>query len=205
MVPPELKETIARYVRLEQDISALVVQRSTVACARCPKICCRPDVGQQALESWWLREVSRQAHGRWWPDDWRTRQQCVALTDSGCMLTAGKPMICWSFVCDLYTEVYDDLWDAAFYSFLADLLWEVGQLTRRLHLEHATEQDALTHARTIDARVTWGRRLLDEARGLVDGSLDEIGRHQLLLSLLCRVPRFFRATTQRSIMARLDR
>ena len=203
MVPPELKDVIAAYARLEQDIGELVARRSAVACARCEKICCRPDVGEQALESWWLREVGRQAHGRWWPDDWRNGDQCAALTETGCMLTAGKPMICWSFVCDLYTEVYEDLWDAAFYSFLADLLWEVGQLTKKLHLEYATEEQALTHVNKITARVAWGRELLEEARHLVDGTLDEVGRHKLLLSLLCRVPRFFRATTQRSLLSRL--
>ncbi len=203
MVPPELKDVIAAYARLEQDIGALVKRRSAVACARCEKICCRPDVGEQALESWWLREVGRQAHGRWWPDDWRTRDQCAALGDTGCTLTAGKPMICWSFVCDLYTEVYEDLWDAALYSFLADLLWEVGQLTRKLHLEYATEEQALAHADKIATRVAWGRELLEEAKHLVDGSLDEVGRHRLLLSLMCRVPRFFRATTQRALLSRL--
>lgn len=201
---PELAQIIARYAELEQQIGALVARRSARACASCEKVCCRPDVGQQILESWWLTEVSRQAHGRWWPDDWRTRQQCVALTGSGCMLTAGKPMICWSFVCDLYTEVYTDLWDAAYYSFLADLLWEVGQLTRSLHLEYASEQDAETHAQKISGRVSWGRQLLDEARGLTDGTLDEVQRHRLLLSLICRVPRFFRATTRRALLARLD-
>ena len=203
MVPPKLKETIACYAALEQQIGSLVARRSTVACARCQKVCCRADVGQQILQSWWLREVSRQVHGKWWPDDWETRQQCVALTDSGCMLKAGKPMICWSFVCDQYVEVYHDLWDAAFYSFLADLLWEVGQLTKKLHLEYATEEQALTHVNKITARVAWGRELLEEARHLVDGTLDEVGRHKLLLSLLCRVPRFFRATTQRSLLSRL--
>ncbi len=203
MIPDSLKEPIARYAALEQDIGALVAKRSAVACARCEKVCCRPDVGQQVLQSWWLTEVSRHVHGKWWPDDWETAEQCVALTGNGCMLTAGKPMICWSFVCDLYTEVYSDLFDAAFYSFLADLLWEVGQLTKKLHLEYATEQDALKHAEKITERVAWGRALLDEARGLKDGSLDEVGRHRLLLSLLCRVPRFFRATTQRALLARL--
>jgi len=205
MVPSKLKETIARYAELEQEIGSLVARRSTVACARCQKVCCRADVGQQILQSWWLTEVSRQVHGTWWPDDWETREQCVALTDSGCMLRAGKPMICWSFVCDQYVEVYHDLWDAAFYSFLADLLWEVGQLTRRLHLEYASEQDAVKHAGKIAERVAWGQQLLDEARGLVEGELDEVHKHRLLLSLLCRVPRFFRATTQRSLLARLDR
>lgn len=200
----DLDRLVARYAALERQIGALITRCSTGICSSCEKVCCRADVGRQALESWWLRQVSRHVHGRWWPDDWETAEQCVALSKQGCTIEAGKPMICWSFVCDRYAEAYPDLWDAAFYSFLADLLWEVGQLSGRVHLEYLEEQQAPRYMARIEQRLGHGEQLLQQARGLLDPRLDELHRHRLLLSLLCRMPRCFRATTQRSLLSRLD-
>ena len=204
MPSPDLKKALGEYAELEMEIGRLVVERLYGVCAGCEKPCCRPDVCRQVVESWWLREVSRHVHGTWWPDDWESRDRCIALTDRGCLLEAGRPMICRSFVCDKYTEAYGSLWEAALFSFLADLLWEVGQLSSRVHLEDLKEAAAPKYAAKIAARIAEGRRLLEWARRLGDDAVGEKEKHRILLRLLCHVPRCFRATTRRALLARLD-
>ena len=203
MPPPDLQRAIREYAELEVQISQLVCERLHWVCAACEKPCCRADVCRQAVESWWLREVSRHVHGKWWPDDWQSRDECIAMTDRGCMLKAGRPMICRSFVCDRYAEAYGSLWEAAFFSFVGDLFWEIGQLSSRVHLEDLDEDRAPRYAGKIAERTAEGARLLQLARRLLDDGVGEREKHRVLLELLCRVPRCFRATTRRALLARL--
>ncbi len=203
MPPDDLPRAIRQYAELEMEINQAVSERLHWVCAACEEPCCRPDVCRQVVESWWLREVSRHVHGKWWPDDWQSRDECIAMTDRGCMLEAGRPAICRSFVCDKYTEAYGGLWEAAFFSFAADLTWEVGQVSHRKHLEELDEEDFPRYAAKIAERAAEGRRLLRLGKRLLDDGTEEGEKHRILLKLLCRVPRCFRATTRHALLARL--
>ncbi|MCD6304610.1 MAG: hypothetical protein J7M21_06575 [Planctomycetes bacterium] len=198
-----VEKLIADYAELERRIGRYVQGRLGHVCAACPKPCCRPDICRQVVESWWLRRVSEHVHGKWWPDDWQDRPECIAMTDHGCLLEAGRPAICRSFVCDAYTTAYGSLWEAAFYSFLADLMWNVGQLSGRVHVEEIEEDDFPRLAGRLAERIAAGRRLLALAERLIDEDVPELLRHRVLLRLLCESPRFWRATTRRAILARL--
>lgn len=199
-----LRQAVAAYAELDTEIGRLIDQRMHAVCAECPKQCCRADVCRQAVETWWLRQVSRHVHGKWWPDDWRTRDECIAMTPTGCLLEAGRPAICRSFVCDRYTEAYGSLWEAVFYSFLSDLTWEVGQVSNRVHLEQIDEDDFPRYAERIGERVAAGRRQLELGRRLLDDDASDLEKHRITLRLLGEVPRFWRATTRRAVLARLD-
>jgi len=201
----DIEQVIADYAALDVEVGQAIAGRALGACAQCTKPCCRPDVCRQAVESWWLRRVTQHVHGQWWPDDWETREQCIAMGPGGCVLKAGRPVICGSFVCDFYTEAYGHLWEAAFVSFASDLLWDVGQLSSRVHVEELAEDDVPRYAEKLAERVAEGRRLFELSRGLLDGGLDDLGKHRVLLELLCRMPRCFRATTRRSLLERLGR
>jgi hypothetical protein len=200
----EMDHAIAQYAELDREVGRLIDERLHHVCAACPKPCCRPDVCRQVVECWWLRRVSQHVHGTWWPDDWETRHECIAMTDDGCLLQAGRPVICRSFVCDKYTEAYGSLWEAVGLSFLADLMWEVGQLSGRVHLEEMDEDDFPKYAGKLADRLAAGRRQLDLAKRLLDDDASDLARHAIALRLLCETPRFLRATTRRAILARLD-
>ena len=204
MIPAGIQRAIGEYAELEMEIDRLVKQRLYGVCAACEKPCCRADVGQEAVSSWWLRQVSRHVHGKWWPDDWETRQQCVALTEAGCKLTAGRPAICRSFVCEKYTEAYGDLWEAIFFSFVADLLGEVTRVSSRVDLAGLDADDVPRYAKAIAERIAAARRQLDLAKGLLEADVEPLQKHRIALKLLCSVPRFLRATTRRAILARLE-
>ena len=203
MSAEKIRQAVAEYAELDVEIGRMISERLSGVCADCDKPCCRADVCQQAVESWWLRQVSEHVHGKWWPDDWETWTDCIAMTASGCMLAAGRPVICRSFVCDFYTEAYGSLWEAAFVSFVSDLTWEVGQLSNRVHVEQLEEDDAPKYVDRIAERIAEGRRLFELAKRLLDEGVDEVGKHRILLELLCRMPRCFRATTRRALLSRL--
>ncbi len=201
---PGLARAVAEYAELDAAVGERIDGRLDGVCASCPKPCCRPDVCRQILESWWLRTVSEHAHGHWWPDDWETRDACIAMGETGCTIRAGRPAICRSFVCDRYVEAYDGLWETVYVSALSDLPWEVAQLSSRVSLETLEPEDAPRYLDAVLARLAEGRRLLALADRLVDPGEDDVTRHRITLRLLAAMPRFLRATTRRGILAALD-
>ena len=203
MLSAELQQAVAEYAELDMEIGRLVAERFYDVCAACRKRCCKPEVCEQALDSWWLRQVSEHVHGKWWPDDWEGLDECVAMTAEGCLLQAGRPIICRSFVCDRYVEAYADIWEVIFYSFISDLPWEVGQLSSRVGIETLGPDNAPRYAGKILHRLAEARGLLAEAKGLLDPSAGEGDKHRIALKLLAAVPRFLRATTRRALLVRL--
>jgi hypothetical protein len=172
-------------------------------CAACLKPCCKPEYCHNAVESWFLRQVSRHVHGKWWPQDWEHSRTCIAMTDRGCLLRAGRPVLCRSFVCPDYAAAYRDVWEVLYYSFLSDLMWEVGQLSSRVHLDCLPAERAPRYAKQLAARIAEGRRLMARAAGLMAPALGEPARHRIALELLAAMPRFFRASTRQAVLDRL--
>ena len=203
MPPRGIEKAIGEYAELEMEIDGLVRRRMGPVCAACRKVCCRPEVCRQSLESWWLRRVSRRVHGKWWPDDWQTRDGCVALTDAGCLLRAGRPTFCRSFACGRYVRAYRDVWEVVFYSFVSDLLRQTVQLTGRLDLEYMTAAQARPHAATIAARLAAARELLAEAKRLIDPAEAEAEKHRVALKLIVAMPAILRHTTRQAILSKL--
>ncbi len=203
MSETQLEQAVAEYAALEQEIGRRVAERFSDVCAGCQKRCCRAEVCEQALSSDWLRTVSRSVHGKWWPDDWEDHDECHAMTETGCLLLAGRPAICRSFVCDEYTEAYASIWEVVFYSFLADLPWEVCQVTGRTNLEEVDTEKLPGYAGRVLGRLADARAMLARAERLLDEKTDEAERHRIALELLCLMPRMFRATTRNALLARL--
>ncbi len=200
----DLERAIVEYAEIEMEIADLVDGRMNHVCAACGKPCCRGDVCVQAVECWFLRQVSERVHGRWWPEDWQSRKDPFAMTDKGCLLKAGRPLICRSFVCDAYAAGYRDLWEAVFMGFVSDLLLQAGQITRSVTVESLDEDDAPAHASRLLANLAEARRQLDLAKRLVDPAETELDKHRVALKLICLGPRCFRATMRRAILDRID-
>jgi hypothetical protein len=198
-----LQKTIADYADLDRQVGRLISHRLRHVCADCRKQCCRPDVCRQAVESWWLRQASQLVHGKWWPADWRTRDTCIAMTAGGCLLEAGRPTFCRSFVCDRYVEEYRDVWEVVFYSFLSDLTGQTVRLSSRADVEYLPAGEVRRHAKAIARRVADSRSLLEQAKRLIDPAVAELAKHRIALKLLASQPAFLRATTRRMLLARL--
>jgi hypothetical protein len=199
----ELNKAIAEYADLEMAVARLIDGRMNHVCAECRKPCCRADVCTQAVECWFLLQVSQHVHGKWWPQDWPSRKDPFALTAGGCLLKAGRPLICRSFVCDAYVASYGCLWEAVFMSFASDLLWHAGQITGTVNVESLDEDRAPSYAGKLRRNLADARRQLDLAMMLMDPAATELDKHRVALKLLCLAPRCFRATMRRAILDRL--
>jgi len=199
----ELDRAIAEYADLEMEVSRLVDGRMNHVCAACKKPCCRADICAQAIECWFLLQVSRHVHGQWWPEDWQSRKDPFALTGNGCLLKAGRPLICRSFVCDAYTAAYGNLWEAVFMGFVSDLLLVAGQITRGVTVESLDESNAPAYASRLLANLAEARGQLDLAKRLLDPAATELDKHRVALKLLCLAPHCFRATMRRAILDRI--
>lgn len=199
----DIDKAVAEYAELEVAVAELVDGRASHVCSACRKKCCRGDVCQQAVECWFLRRVSEHAHGKWWPDDWEDREDAFALTESGCVLKAGRPLICRSFVCDDYVAGYGDLWEAVQMCFASDLLWQAGRITGNTTVENLEESNAGKYAARLRENLADAREQLDLARRLTDPAVSELDKHRITLKLLCLAPKCFRATTRRAILDRL--
>jgi len=200
----ELDRAIVEYADIELEVARLVDGRMNHVCAVCQKPCCRADVCAQAIECWFLLQVSQHVHGKWWPDDWQKRKDPFALTGNGCLLKAGRPLICRSFVCDAYVAGYGDLWEAVFMGFVSDLLLQAGQITHSINVEALDEDNAPTYASKLLAKLASARQQLDLAKRLMDPAATELDKHRVALKLLCLAPRCFRATMRRAILTRID-
>lgn len=199
----ELDRAIVEYADIEMEVALLVDGRMNHVCATCRKPCCRADVCAQAIECWFLLQVSRHVHGKWWPDDWQSRKDPFAMTEKGCLLKAGRPLICRSFVCDAYAAAYGSLWEAVFLSFASDLLLAAGQITHGVNVESLDEAKAPAYASRLLAKLAEARQQLDLSKRLLDPAATELDKHRVAMKLLCLAPRCFRATMRRAILDRI--
>jgi hypothetical protein len=90
----EYIETVAAYGRLEEEIRGRMTALCAPVCARCAMPCCRIHFCRESLESPFLTSVRT----RFAPDaQWDSAVGW--LTPHGCRLSAGRPPVCYEFLC----------------------------------------------------------------------------------------------------------
>lgn len=203
MLPSALENAIGRYIELELEIDRLTSEKFAGLCAECGGLCCRAGHANLTLRSWFLREVSRRVHGRWWPDDWETREGCVAQTQTGCLLRAGRPGPCRQWFCEPYLAPCKDVWEVVFYGFLCELPLETTRLSPSMDLVELTAEQAARHAALIAERLERSGRLFAAARRLIAREASELEKHRVALGLLCSVPAILQGPACQAILDRM--
>jgi hypothetical protein len=90
----EYIKTVTTYGRLEGEIQGCMSAQCEQVCARCTMPCCRIDFCRESLESPFLTDVRT----RFAPDaQWDPAAGW--LTAQGCCLAAGRPPVCYEFLC----------------------------------------------------------------------------------------------------------
>ena len=200
MPHPTVQKAIERYVELELEIDRLCTARFAGTCAECGGLCCRANHAAMTLGSWWLREVSLHAHGQWWPEDWPTRQGCAALTPTGCVLHAGRPVCCWSWLCEPLVRQCGSVWEVVFYGFLSELPGEIARLSPSLDLLQMSQDDIAVRAEALAGRVELAHRMLAAARRLLDPAVTDIDKHRIALRLICQMPRILQPSVHQALL-----
>jgi len=131
------------YGRLEKEVQDCMTQHCAGRCSRCAQRCCRPHFCREALESPFLIQVRiRFAPEVPWYEDrgW--------LGAEGCRLSAGRPPVCYEFLCDPLIAGLGTSRQRKTLGRLAMLLTTAGKSARgRRHLVELSDLDRLNHER----------------------------------------------------------
>ncbi len=200
MTDRSLATAIDRYARMEMRIGDLMPPTFAEGCATCDCPCCRPECGDEILASWWLKTVSEHVHGRWWQAPGRDRYPCRALGEAGCILRAGRPVICRSYHCEALAERCGDLWELLRFACLSELTGWVGQLSSRVRLDAIEVGDAPTYLETIHERLDAADRVLSLCERLADEAQSETIRHRAALEVICENPTLLRPIVCRRVL-----
>jgi hypothetical protein len=93
-MPKSLNNLLELYGRLEMAVQKQMNARCAPFCTRCASPCCRIDYCREALESPFLEAIrNRFAPSVHW------NPALGWLTPKGCGLTAGRPPVCYEFLC----------------------------------------------------------------------------------------------------------
>ena len=198
-----IEVALDRHVELERAIDRLCLAKFAETCIACGGKCCRANLSALTIESWWLRNVSMRAHGKWWPDDWRSRSGCVAQGPEGCVLKAGRPTYCWSWLCEPLLAECADLWQVIFHVFVSELPAELTRLTPTMDLLQLDEAGVAANLPLIVERLEEAHRLLAEAKTLIDPAAGELDKHRVGLHLLCRMPRLLHPLAREAMLDRI--
>ena len=90
------KETIFKYVYLENRIQNIIQPISEIFCSGCMKCCCKIEICNEVRISAWLRLIKRLN-----PTP-LNRSNEGFLSKEGCTLKYSRPPICYEFFCDEY-------------------------------------------------------------------------------------------------------
>ena len=97
---PDCLVSVKEYLHLEQKIEQIQSQFCNPFCMDCRGSCCKEDICQESISSDWLRLVWHymgQKQEEYDPDSgWLTRR--------GCALKAGRPPVCYEFICNRVFE-----------------------------------------------------------------------------------------------------
>lgn len=125
-----LREVIARYVALERAVQQAHIPVCAPTCAKCVKICCAHKFCTEAIESPWLRLV--------WEQAGHSEAEFDAvqgwLTPTGCKLTAGRPPVCYAFLC---SQILDPMPDRDARDFHLDQAALITRTGRRAYGERS--------------------------------------------------------------------
>jgi hypothetical protein len=126
----ELPEIITRYAAFEEKVRNLISHDCSPRCSSCTAVCCKPEFCREALDSPFL-SMLRNA----FPPAEDYRRKSGWLTETGCALRAGRPPICYEFLCQDIVETRET--DAAKYvlSVLCRLVTHMGRfVSGRRHI-----------------------------------------------------------------------
>ena len=132
MTHTQLLQLVDYYADLEIRVQRLMKQACRPVCASCLKICCRPEMCRESLESPFL--VLAKERGETKPT-WS--EERGLLGPKGCALSVGRPPVCYEFLCQAILENQPNQAARLKLKDLAMVLTRAGQ--RALGSDHIVE------------------------------------------------------------------
>lgn len=132
----DLDDAVQRYGKLEIRLQKMMAARCQAHCAGCRITCCKAVFCRESVESPFLTLVRERfsARVKWDPGNgW--------LTPEGCGLAAGRPPVCYEFIC---TTILKAQWSTGHRQALGDLAMLMTQAGKKASgKSHLVELDQL--------------------------------------------------------------
>ena len=165
---PDIPTLVDRYGRFERQVREQMERRCRPQCSQCRRVCCRIHFCTESRESVFLDRVVR----RFSPDaSWDPLHGW--LSSGGCSLVAGRPPVCYEFICRDISDALSSGPDRGHaLRTLGMLLTHVGKsAVGGRHLVTATGEAQLNRIRPdrFMARLEQAQAALQAAAAMLDG------------------------------------
>ena len=153
----QMEHLARRYAALENRVQQLMDTACSPACAACPKVCCRPEMCRESLESPFLVLVREAKTNR---TPWSKQQGWLGA--EGCRLRVGRPPVCYEFLCQAILGKQPDEKAQTQLKSLTRLLTQAGQ--RALGGDHLVEIMTMERLAQVKPQRLAARLKLAEAK-----------------------------------------
>ena len=164
----DITTMIDRYGRLEQRVRMQMERQCQATCSHCRQVCCRIHFCAETRESAFLQRVVRRFSPKAEFDP-----QCGWLSPAGCTLVAGRPPVCYEFLCgDIPGALSGDIHHRHGMLALSMLITHTGRRAiGGRHLVEATRDADLRriHPQRFMARLDEAEAALEEVVAVLDG------------------------------------
>jgi hypothetical protein len=118
----ELLKLVDSYAALEERVQHLMRSACASVCAACSKVCCRPEMCRESLESPFLELVRDREKTK---PTWNEARGW--LGKKGCALSKGRPPVCYEFICPAIVDSLPNVYAIEKLRQLAMLLTRAGR------------------------------------------------------------------------------
>lgn len=126
----ELDYIIASYSSFEIRVRKMLTAFCNPYCRVCRKICCKPYFCKESISTPFLSLILKE-----FPPPVPYSESSGWLTETGCVLGAGRPTICYEFICDAIAGDQPDLLHKYVLNVLSRLISHLGKhAAGRCHL-----------------------------------------------------------------------
>ena len=162
---PKLDHILKDYADFESDVMALTAEFLLPWCANCQEVCCKVDYCRESLDSPFLsllhsnsRPLTVYSDRNGW------------LTPSGCALAAGRPPVCYEFICNRILNDQPAVLFRYAIAILSKLISHVGKrAVGRRHLVEILDPSDLSaiHFGRFNQRMTEARQAFQAVKSIL--------------------------------------
>lgn len=192
----ELNQILKEYAVFEAEVRQQIADICAPHCSTCERVCCRPEYCRENIDSPFLTLIGSRVL-----QNTVYSAECGWLASTGCILSTGRPPVCYQFNCKKIFDALPDDNHRYLLGVLSELIPHIGK--RALGARHLVEIMHVSELERIDAirirkRLTEARKALAAIRsfagysGLPDSALEVLKRIKPRPALPASPPRIIR-------------
>ena len=140
----ELDSILKLYSSFEIRVGRAIGDICAKHCSVCSSVCCKPEFCRETIESSFLLLLNK----KFYPASEYSKKNGW-LTETGCILSAGRPPVCYEYLCNSIMEVQPDDMHRYFINVLSMLVSHIGKYAiGRRHLVEILDGKELKKLKT---------------------------------------------------------